>query len=283
MDFLFDLRNASSFLHWAGGKHQIVEDLIKRLPTTFDVYHEPFIGGGALFFDLWNREFITEAQISDANASLITTYQQIQTHPSTVLQSLEKYTSDLSKDRFYQLKDTFNDHRNILQDHDLAALFIYLNKTAFNGLYRVNSKGQFNTSYGTPKKDASQIYDSDNIEECSRALQIASIHNRGYQESLSVIKQGDFVYMDPPYVPLSKTSSFTGYSEIWKNEDHFLLSESCRDLDNRNVLFMLSNSDTDLVREYYKGFNIESIPVRRNVSGDGTKRGMVNEVIVRNY
>jgi len=272
------------FLKWAGGKRQLLKELSKAMPKNYEDYFEPFIGGGAFFFSLQPKGGF----ISDINPELIMTYQVIRSYPEELIKELKKYRNtekDFYKIRNQDRKPAFKKLSKRKKEDRLkkAARCIYLNKTAFNGLYRMNSKGEFNAPYGFYKNP--KIVDAENIRACSKLLQQTEIRCCSFTAIKSRVKKGDFVYFDPPYVPLSTTSSFTKYFKDDFNANmQVKLKELCDYLDKKGVQFMLSNSDSKLVRELYaQDYNIKTVKAIRAINCKGDKRGKINEIIVTNY
>lgn len=270
---------AKPFVKWVGGKRQLVKQLrgIYLPPENFDVqnntYFEPFVGGGAVFFDL--QPFHSE--ISDMNFELITAYQVIQKNVEELIESLQKHKYE--KNYFLEVRK-----QDPLQMTDIerASRFIFLNRTCFNGLYRVNQKGGFNTPFGSYKNPL--ICDAENLRNVSKVLENTKIFHRGYEEVLKHAKKGDFLYFDPPYVPLNPTSSFTSYTkEGFGLKQQEELRDVFSELSNRGCFVMLSNSDTPIIRELYKDFKIHSVQAGRAINSKSGKRGKVGEVVVVNY
>jgi DNA adenine methylase len=267
------------FLKWAGGKTQLTDELMARLPASFGVYHEPFIGGGALFFKLYRVGKIEHAYISDLNTELVDTYRTIRDQVDEVIGELAQYPHD--KDFYYQLRSQNP------KDLDLpvrAARMIYLNKTGYNGLYRVNREGGFNVPFGRYK--APKYLDEENLRAVSKALQGIEIVCASFDAVLDRAQAGDLVYFDPPYVPLSQTANFTGYhSNGFSFEDQQRLRDICLKLTKRNVRVILSNSDTLIVRELYahQPFVINEVQANRAINCNGNRRGKLTELIVTNY
>lgn len=263
---------AKPFIKWVGGKRQLLPELRKRIPSSFGTYHEPFVGGGALFFDLGP----SSAVLSDANERLVRTYIAIRDRVESVIKILETYPH--SRDFFERLRSCRVDNF----DHEyVAAWFVYLNKTCFNGLYRVNSRGVFNAPFGDQANPA--ICDADNLRACSAALQSVEIRHEHFANVLSRAKTNDLVYFDPPYVPLSASSSFTSYtSEGFDISEQVKLRDVARELKRRGVHVLLSNSSAPLVSTLYgNDFTIEQIEAGRAINCDGAKRGKVAESILR--
>lgn len=256
------------FLKWVGGKRSILSELKARLPEAYDGYHEPFIGGGALFFSIQPKE----AYISDANFHLILTYKAVRDDVAGVIRNLKIHERNHSKEYYLKSRTRMFKEKDTTK---LAALLIYINKTCFNGLYRVNSKGAFNVPMGDYKNP--QILDEANLKNCSIILQDAVIEHHGFEHEK--ITKGDFYYLDPPY-----HETYEGYASAgFGDKEHQALAEFCRKIDQKGGLFMLSNSDTPFVRELYKGYTIEIVSASRMVSCKAHQRGKENELIIRNY
>lgn len=262
---------------WVGGKRQLMFELLKNMPKDYNRYFEPFIGGGALFFELQPNN----AYISDMNEELINLYQVVRDNVDELITDLQKH--DISKEYFMEIRniDRTEEYQN-WSDIKKASRFIYLNRTCFNGMYRVNSKGEFNVPFGHYKNP--RILDENNLINCSHLLQRTEIKQADFSEVLKKVKKGDFVYFDPPYVPLSETSSFTSYTKDGFDIDmQFKLRDVCNDLDSMGVKFLLSNSDTKLVNELYENYNIKKVFASRQINANANGRGKITEVLVRNY
>jgi DNA adenine methylase len=266
------------FLKWVGGKSQLLEQMEPLLPPTFERYFEPFVGGAALFFNLRAKQRIDAgAYLSDVNKELIDCYVAVRDHVEDLIRALG--------DHKYESKHYYTVRAQNPVDLPLpkrAARTIFLNKTGYNGLYRVNKLGQFNVPFGRFNKP--QLCDEANLRACSRALQGISIEVADFTEVLKTAKKGDFVYFDPPYVPLSPTSDFTAYIPGGFGEaEQKKLAEVFAELAKRGVYVMLSNSDTPLVRKLYAGFHIDVVYAARNVNSNASRRGKLPEVVVRSY
>lgn len=266
---------ASPFVKWVGGKRSIIDELITRLPAKFNHYFEPFVGGGALFFALSGR--LAEAFLSDTNFDLVVTYNAIRKDPELLLTHLAKHARKHSKEYFYKVRA-----QHKLQDPlEIAARFIYLNKTCFNGLYRVNKSGEFNVPIGRYTNPG--IVQAANIMACNRVLQKAKIE---YHEFDSIApSKGDFVYFDPPYHPTNETS-FTSYTKLdFSEKDQMRLRDFALKIHQKGVFVMLSNSDVPYIRSLYASspFKIASVQAPRNVNCKSGKRGNVGEVVITNY
>lgn len=274
---------AHPFVKYAGGKTQLLPKLMRHVPEKFGTYHEPFVGGGALFFAMQPAC----AVLSDANRRLIRTYRGICNSVDDVIELLKTYPHD--RDFYYAMREKDVD---AMQNHEVAAWFIYMNKTCFNGLYRVNKRGKFNVAFGDYANPT--ICDEDNLRACSAALQSASIQHGGFEAVLERADRGDFVYMDPPYVPISATSSFTSYTAdgfavddgsclplVGVGDDQRRLRDVALTLKSKGVHVLLSNSSAPYVYELYRdGFEIEEVGARRSVNCKAESRGEVKEVLI---
>lgn len=262
---------------WLGGKRQIMTDLLCNIPKSFNRYFEPFIGGGALFFELQSDN----AYISDINEELINLYTVVKDNVFDLIIDLNKH--EVSKDYFLKIRNIDRaDEYNNLSNIQRASRFIYLNKTCFNGLYRVNSQGQFNVPFGNYKNP--RIVDENNLINCSQLLKKTEIKCADFSTILNKVEKGDFVYFDPPYVPLNNTSNFTSYTKEGFSLDlQYKLWEVCNELDRKGVYFMLSNSDTKFVNDLYANYKIIKVFATRAVNAKADGRGKITEVLVRNY
>ena len=293
------------FLKWVGGKTQIMQDLIKNLPdniSDIDTYVEPFIGGGSVLFNLipyFNN--IHNITIMDINDKLINVYQQIKDNPNELIEQLNElqntyynFTDLTNKEIFYyNNRNKFNDI-NTLKTEKIyhAALFIFLNKTGFNGLYRENSKGLLNVPWNKSNKPT--ICDKDNILNVHNFLTQYNVNiiNASYDTCLKYIKNNStFVYFDPPYRPITKSSAFTAYTKSGFNDDSQKhLKTICDKINEKHCYFMLSNSDPkntniedSFFDDLYSDYNILRVKARRNINSDGNNRGCINEILVKNY
>lgn len=269
-----------SFIKWAGGKKQLIEQFKPFFPKKINNYYEPFVGGGTIgFYLLKNNPEIKKVFLSDINQELITTYKVIKNDVENLIKSLKKYKEKHNKEFYYKIR---SQEVEKLNDLKIATRFIYLNKTCFNGLYRVNSKGKFNVPMGNYKNP--KICPEDDLREISKLLEKDDISVSQFYESVKKAKKGDFVYFDPPYYPLNRTSSFTKYTKesfLEKEQEH--LAKTFRELDKKGVNVMLSNSDTDFIKNLYKGYNLNFVKATRMINCDATKRGKINEVVITNY
>lgn len=272
----------SPFIKWVGGKRQLLADIEALLPKDIAkrVYCEPFIGGGAVLFSLQPKK---KAIINDFNNELIDTYLVIKEEVEELIQDLKKHVNEA--DYFYDMRalDRSSDYA-LLTRVERASRLIYLNKTCYNGLYRVNSSGEFNTPFG--KYKSPNIVNEPVLRAVSNYLNKSNVEiNCGdYETVLRGLPKNSFVYLDPPYHPLSTTSSFTGYIQGgWREEDQLRLRDNCRELNKRGIKFMLSNSASDFIREIYDGFKIHTVQATRALNSVAAKRGPIDEYIITNY
>lgn len=291
------------FLKWAGGKGQILSDIRSKYPsdlgTKINKYCEPFVGGGAVLFDVLNNYEIKEVLINDINKELINTYIQIKNNVNKLINFLtiiqneywdlepnkQKKFYNKQRDRFNYLKVNGDKSVNI----EKAILFIFLNKTCFNGLFRVNSKGVFNVPKGSYKKPT--ICDKENLLNISKNLKNVNILCGDYKNCLSFIDKKTFVYIDPPYRPLSLTASFTAYSEnLFNDSEQLRLGDFINRITKKSAKVILSNSDPkntnkkdNFFDDMYKNYNIDRILAKRFINCDATKRSDITELIITNY
>lgn len=291
--------NAKPFLKWAGGKTQLIDEIEKNLPEEIregkiECYVEPFIGSGALFFYLVAKYKFKKLIINDINSELINVYLVIKNEVDKLIEELEKiankYFSILQEERslfFYEIREKYNSNEAGNIKH--AAYFIFLNRTCFNGLYRVNSKGKFNVPFGryvNPK-----ICDVENLKNVSKILKNVEILNIDFEKTDKYIKKESFVYFDPPYRPLSSSSSFNSYAkESFNDKSQEKLAQYFRKLDKKGVKLMLSNSDPknsdsndNFFDELYKGFDIKRVDAKRMINSKGSGRGVIKELLIMNY
>lgn len=261
-------------LKWAGGKRSLVPRILQALPPKIDTYYEPFVGGAAVFLALADAKRFQRAVITDKNAQLIELYQVVRDHPGKLLKKLEELQQRTSEEDYYEIRSHKSTHKV-----ERAARLIYLNKTGYNGLYRVNSKGGFNVPYGRYKRP--KIYDPERVMVVSVALQDVTIEVADFEDACSKAKPGDAVYLDPPYLPLSKTSNFSAYhSEAFGLDEHERLAKTFAKLAKRGVDAVLSNSATPETRALYKKFKSSDVAVRRPINSVASRRGAVSELLV---
>ncbi len=272
------------FVKWVGGKRQLLKQF--RLlnlypPANFDPklnkYFEPFVGGGAVFFDLLPEK----AELSDLNEELVIAYNVIKNDVDGLIKSLKKHKYE----KEYYLKVCAKNPKELSNNVEVASRFIYLNRTGFNGMYRVNSKGGFNVPFGRYNNPI--ICDEKNLRRVSKSLQKVSINHQDYKEVLKNAKKGDFIYFDPPYYPISKTASFTSYTaESFLENEQTELRNTFAELHKRGCFVMLSNSDTPFINKIYSEIpsaKITKVEAGRTINSKGSKRGKITEVLVTNY
>lgn len=277
--------NIKPFVKWAGGKNGLINSLVSFIPKNFNSYFEPFVGGGALFFYLKNLNILNSKKIylNDKNVELINAYKQIKINPNKLLEELEILKNNHSKEYFYKIRNLDRDFDFYsLSEFFRAARFIYLNKTCFNGLCRYNAKGNFNTPMGSYKNP--KIYDKDLIFSVHEVLKNVSITNKDFEVVSLKAKKGDFIYFDPPYYPLNKTSSFVSYTDNFSANEQIRLYKLFKMLDCEGIKVLQSNSNTDFIKELYKDFEIIEVISKRAINCKGDKRGKITELIIRgNY
>lgn len=290
------MENAKPFLKWAGGKKQLLNEIQKYYPfenNKITKYVEPFVGGGAVLFDVLNRYKPESVYISDLNADLINTYQVVRNDAENLIALLtcieHEYIScsneNVQKDFYYLIRGRFRCLTETIRDEEnteRAAYMIFLNKSCFNGLYRVNSKGIYNSPFGYHKKP---VTDKDNLRIVSDKLQNVLIKCTDYKKSLDFIDDKTFVYLDPPYRPLTNTANFTAYTKSGFNDQSQIeLSEFVHQAHNKGSKFLLSNSDTKdgFFESLYSEYKIHHIQANRAINRDGNKRGAVSELLITN-
>ena len=265
---------------WVGGKRQLIDTLRPLLPKRIAYYCEPFLGGGAMLFCKQPRNAI----VNDINEELIHMYEIIRDDVETLIQELEKHPNESS--HFYEVRDWDRNpqeykSRSMVQK---AARLIYLNKTCYNGLFRVNNAGEFNTPFGSYKRP--NIVNAPTLHAVSKYFREANIvfHSGDYTNVLEELPRRAFVYLDPPYDPVSNTANFTGYTKSgFDRNEQIRLRECCDDLDRRGIRFMLSNSATDFIKNQYGRYNITIVQAKRAINSNAQRRGQVDEVVIRNY
>jgi len=273
-------REVPSLIKWAGGKKQLLEQFEKFFPKQIKRYFEPFVGGGTVaIYLLKTHQEIEKIYLSDINEELITTYNVVKSNIKELISLLKEYKLKHSKEFYYQIRA---ENVKDLTPVEIAARFLYLNRTCFNGLYRVNSKGQFNVPIGSYKNPT--ICNEEDLREISNLLQKDDITVNEFYNSVKEAKKGDFIYFDPPYYPLKKGQSFTTYTKSnFLEKEQEKLAETFKQLDKKGCKVMLSNSDTEFIKNLYKGYNIHFVQASRMINCDATKRGKINEVVITNY
>lgn len=278
-----NLAKPQPFVKWVGGKRGLLSQIIPLIPKEFNNYFEPFVGGGALFFELYSLGLLRDKKIYlfDINSELINTYNIVKTAPLELIKNLKQFEQKHFKEFYYEIRAWDRDDRfSQRSEIERAARFIYLNKTCFNGLYRVNSKGYHNVPIGHYKNP--NICDEIVIYNASEALQNTIILNTSYKNVLEYASKDDFVYFDPPYYPLTPTSSFTSYSEFnFLDKEQIELFEVFKELHEKDVFVMHSNSDTDFIKNLYGEFHIEEIQANRFINSKSSGRGKISEVLIK--
>ena len=270
-----------TFVKWAGGKTQLLSQFEPLIPDDFNSYVEPFIGSGAMFFFMKKNFEPDNIIISDNNEELINVYKMVQNNLEELLVLLQEHKNNHSKEYYYGIRSTLIEELSLLER---AARFLYLNKTCFNGLYRVNLKGLFNVPIGSYKNP--NIVNEKNLREANELLDGVTIKLQAFEKSLENVKQGDFVYFDPPYYPLSKTANFTSYTKnAFLDEEQNKLADVYHEMDQLDCKLMLSNSDTPFIHNLYSGngYRVEKVQARRMINSNASKRGAIDEVLVMNY
>lgn len=269
------LQPASPVVKWVGGKTKLLPELLARMPAKVDRYFEPFAGGAALFF----RVAPARAVLSDSNPDLINLYRTLTINVAGVIRSLERHRAAHDETHYYATRARWNNPDAAWPAHERAATFIYLNKTCFNGLWRVNRAGDFNVPIG--RYSDPPICVPDALRAAHAALSRADLRCGDYRAAVSEAGRGDFAYFDPPYDPLTPTSSFTSYTAgVFGRAQQAELADTARALVARGCKVMLSNSDTPFVRSLYRGFQVDRVKCSRAINSDAAKRGEVDEVIV---
>ncbi len=274
------------FLKWAGGKTHSLPHYRALYPKKFKGYHEPFLGSGAVYFHLCQLQMseelphsMTRARLTDNNPDLINAYQVVQNFVTDLIQLLLVHREYHSPEYYYEMRGLNTSH---LTDIERAARMIYLNKTCFNGLYRVNKQGQFNVPLGRYANP--HIFDEENLLAVSAALRQAEIRCESFRRVIDEAKPGDFIYFDPPYYPLNETSNFTSFTVDEFNEfDHRLLADVYRQLDRRGCMVMLSNSSAPFVMNLYEGFKRLRVKAARLINSKSDRRGKIIDLVILNY
>lgn len=268
----------SPILKWVGGKRQLLSEIMPLINKNCSTYVEPFVGGGAVFFELQPKKAI----INDFNSELINVYQVVRDNVEELISALEKHNELNSEEYFYEVRGIDRTEQfQEMTDIEKAARIIYLNKTCYNGLYRVNAAGHFNSPYGKYKNP--NIVNATTLRAMSKYLNKGNIVIRqgDYKEALKGLRKGAFVYLDPPYMPISTSSSFTGYTQNGFSYDHQVeLKKECDKLRKKGIAFLQSNSDCPEIRDLYKDYEIITVQARRNINSNAKKRGEINEVLI---
>lgn len=289
---------AKPFIKWVGGKSQLLEEIRAKYPSKIEKYCEPFVGGGAVLFDILSKFKPSQILINDINKELINTYSQIKNNCERMISQLSEiqaiyknHSVEENKEFFYEKRARYNELKvngNDAENLEKAVLFIFLNKTCFNGLYRVNSKGLFNVPFNSAKNPL--LCDEENLRACSKLLQSVEMQVGDYKECKSFIDDKTFVYIDPPYRPLTQTAEFTSYSENgFTDKEQIELSNFITEISNNGAMVLASNSDPknanendNFFDELYSNFEIERVQASRMVNSNARQRGPINELLISN-
>jgi DNA adenine methylase len=270
-------RSYDPVLKWAGGKRQLLPHILERLPKKIDTYYEPFVGGGAVFFALAHERRFNKAVLTDQNADLIAVYRALKTNLTKLIELLKKHDANHCEDYYYEVRDELEPKKLV----ERAARLIYLNKTGFNGLYRVNRSGKFNVPFG--RYDKPRILDEPRLKAAHQALTNVEIDVADFEETCKRAKRGDAVYLDPPYLPVSATANFSDYHALpFGLAEHERLAAVFGDLARRRVPALLSNSHTPDTKRLFGKFFLEQVEARRSINSDKSRRGPVGEILVSN-
>ena len=271
------------FVTWVGGKTRLLPQLRQLYPKDFNRYFEPFLGGGAVFFDLKPKE----AFLNDINPTLIAAYDDIKNRPQLLIPRLntlqneyQSKTEEQQSEFYYQIRHNYNTlHPGFLYR---TVYLIFLSKTSFNGLYRENSKGVFNVSFGKPTNPT--IFNEENLLAVAKALENATLTSASFEKAITEADYGDFVYFDPPYYPINSTANFTRYYEKnFLEAEQIQLRDAFVELDQRGCYVMLSNSNTDFISQLYDKFNKHDVIIERSISCKAKSRGKIKEYVITNY
>lgn len=270
----------SPVVKWVGGKRQLLQDILKHIPDRYSTYYEPFVGGGAVLFHLQPEKIV----INDINEELMSVYNVICNNVEELIEDLKKHKNE--SDYFYKIRELDRDREKYAQLNNIgrASRIIYLNKTCYNGLFRVNRQGEFNTPFGRYKNP--NIVNEATLRAVNNYFNKAKVTLKcgDFEEAVKGIRKGSFVYFDPPYDPVSDSANFTGYDKGGFDKDEQMrLKKLCDKLNNRGVKFLLSNSSTEFILDLYKDYNITIVKAKRSINSKGDGRGDVNEVLVKNY
>ena len=292
------MTSAKPFIKWVGGKSQLLNEIRAKYPSKIEKYCEPFVGGGAVLFDVLNKFQPNEVLINDINKELINTYVQIKNNCYEMIDGLSKiqkiyksHTPEENKDFFYEKRKQYNEIKvngDKAENLEKAVLFIFLNKTCYNGLYRVNSKGLFNVPFNNAKNPL--LCDEENLLACSKLLQNVKMTFGDYKECKKFIDDKTFVYIDPPYRPITKTSAFTSYSENrFSDEEQLELGFFLTEISKKGAIVLASNSDPKNTDEndnffdnLYSHFEIERVSALRMINSNAKKRDAINEILITN-
>ncbi|MCL5785920.1 MAG: DNA adenine methylase [Candidatus Thermoplasmatota archaeon] len=268
---------------WAGGKRQLLPRIMKCLPDSWNTYYEPFSGGLALLVEMYNRGKVNKAVIGDANPELMNLYSTVKNFPTDLVNAISEFGFSNDPACYYEIRNKFN---SLIGDQyrsaERAAMFLYLNRHCFNGLWRVNSDGKFNVPFG--KYSNPSLPTEGHIFRFSQMLKQTRIVTGDFSEVTGSARKGDFVYFDPPYFPLSRSSSFTYYAQRgFGFSDQIRLRDLCRELDRNDIRFLLSNSSSKEMMELFGEFRIKRVSVNRFINSVAEKRTGHHEILVTNY
>ena len=267
---------------WVGGKRQIIDEIITYVPDSFSTYYEPFLGGGAVLFELQPKK----AVVNDVNEELMNIYEVIKDNVDELIEGLKRHKIKNDKAYFYEIRelDRNREQYNLLTPVERASRIIYLNKTCYNGLFRVNKSGEFNAPFGNYKNP--NIVNETTLRAVSAYFNKAKIRFtcQDFEDALKWSRKGAFVYLDPPYDPVSETASFTGYDKGgFDRNEQIRLKKTCDKLNKKGIKFLLSNSATDFIMDLYQDYKIEVIQAKRAINSKADRRGNVDEVFVMNF
>jgi DNA adenine methylase len=267
---------------WVGGKRQIIDEIITYVPDSFSTYYEPFLGGGAVLFELQPKK----AVVNDVNEELMNIYEVIKDNVDELIEGLKRHKIKNDKAYFYEIRelDRNREQYNLLTPVERASRIIYLNKTCYNGLFRVNKSGEFNAPFGNYKNP--NIVNETTLRAVSAYFNKAKIRFtcQDFEDALKWSRKGAFVYLDPPYDPVSETASFTGYDKGgFDRNEQIRLKKTCDKLNKKGIKFLLSNSATDFIMDLYQDYKIEVIQAKRAINSKADRRGNVDEVLVMNF
>ena len=289
---------AKPFVKWVGGKSQLLKKIKQKYPQHIEKYCEPFVGGGAVLFDILQNFHPREVLINDINKELINTYFQVKNNCEDLILQLENiqtaYLNLIQEERkifFYEKRNRYNELKvngDDVENLEKASLFIFLNKTCFNGLYRVNSKGLFNVPFNNARTPL--ICDEENLRACNQLLQNVTLKTGDYKDCENFIDEQTFVYIDPPYRPLTQTSAFTSYSENqFSDKEQIELAKFIEKISEKGALILASNSDPKNINkednffdDLYSNFEIERVSASRMINSNSEKRGTVKEILISN-
>ncbi|AUF83798.1 modification methylase [Mesoplasma syrphidae] len=272
-------------LKWVGGKSQLLEELKHNIPESFNNYFEPFFGGGALAFEIANKPKVMF--LSDLNKELVDFYAVVRNRPSALIKQIDEFKKSYNESPeffYYELRnaDRDFDYKKNTTKVWRAARTLFINKTCFNGMHRVNSKGEFNVPWNQ-ELNAPNVVDNDNLRQVSKFLKSSKVECSDFESILNKIKPRDFVYIDPPYDKIKKDTFVEYNKESFGTYHQKKLALVCEEIDRKGAFFMVSNHNTELIREIYKNYKIDVIYARRSINSKGAERGKVEEVLIKNY